>query len=210
MAKKPPKRGGKKKPKSSPKKGTRGRTRRGKGPKRPAFEGRRREPHFEIPPGFDVVITATTPDEAHAVIKARLVDARYMLPEGYNGKVLMHMYADGSVDGELYVLVPEGKDVKDADADMYEAFQEVAVGTRYWVSFGVRYAVKTDDERYRRHKGMTQVETNYQRAVRANIVEEQVIMQTKVIPGMEKKFKDEAHSVFIRLHWNPEDLQPKR
>lgn len=203
--KKGKKRGPKKRKKSSSqKKGTRGRIR------RPVFEGRRKQPAFQPPPDFDVTVSAATPDEAYATIKARLDDARSLLPEGYEGKVLMHTYVDGSVDGELYVKVPEDQDVRTTEAEMYEAFEEVAVGVRYWVSFGVRYAVKTDDERYRRHKGMTQVESNYQRAIRTNIVEEHLLMRKVILPGMERKFKDEAHSVFIRLHWNPEDIQPKR
>lgn len=208
---KKPKKGKKsKRSSSSPKKGSPKKRKRKAKPHRPAFEGRRREPHFEPPPGFDISFGSTTPDEAFATIKARLDDAKSLLPEGYDGRVLMHTYADGSIDGELYVLIPEGTEVVQADVDMYEAFEEVAVGVRYWISFGARYAVKTDDERYRRHKGMTQVQTNYQRAIRTNIAEEQVLMQKVLLPGMERKFREEAHSVFIRLHWNPQDIQPKR
>ncbi len=177
---------------------------------RPAFEGRKRQPEFSPPEGFDIKLTATTVDEAYATIEARLNDAKDQLPQGYDGKVMLHVYADGSVDGELYVKVPRGLSTGDVELEMYEAFEQVAVGQRYWISSGARYKVETDDERYKRFKGMTQVSTNYQRAVRANIVEEHLIVQEKLIKGMDRSFGQEAHSVFIRLHWNPEDIKPKR
>lgn len=149
-------------------------------------------------------------DEAYAVIYARLEDAKARLPEGYDGKILIHPYADGSVDGELYIKVPEGESTRELEFDLYDAFSPFAVGTRYWISVGARYAVKADDERYRRFKGMTQVQTNYSRAIQPNIVAAHMVMRQKITKGMEKTFGQEAHSVFIRLHWNPQNEQPKR
>lgn len=178
-------------------------------PKQPAFENRTPQDP-DIPPGFDVVPGAITLEEAYATIEARLEDAKALLPEGYDGRIILHAYADGSVDGELYVKVPEGADTKDAEFDLFDAFTPLSVGTKFWISTGARYSVKTDDERYRRFKGMTQVQTNYQRANRANIVEEHLILRNKIIEGMDKRFGEEADSVFIRLHWNPKNEQPQR
>lgn len=177
-------------------------------PTKLVFEARPRDE--EPPPGFDIKLGEVTQDEAFATIEARLNDARDNLPEGYEGVVIIHPMADGSVDGELYVTVPEGEDTREAEFDLYDSFTATAVGTRYWVSVGARYIVDTDDERYRRNKGMTQVQTNYQRANRANIVEEHLIFRKKIAEGMDQKFGEEAHSIFIRLHWNPQNEQPKR
>lgn len=174
---------------------------------RPAFEARRDE---SVPEGFDVNLGNVTQDEAYATIKARLDDARKALPEGYSGRVLMHAYVDGSVDGELYVMVPEDDYQGNATWNMHEAFSEQSVGRHYWISMGARYIIEKDDEIYRRHKGLNQVQTNYQRATQTNIAEEDVVLRTQVLRGMKKRFKREAHSVFIRLHWNPENKQPKR
>lgn len=174
---------------------------------RPAFASRKRE---DVPEGFDLNLGDVTQDEAFATIKARLDDARGNLPEGYEGRVLMHAYADGSVDGELYVMVPEDDYQGNATWDMKQAFGDVSVGRRYWISMGARYIVKEDDEIYRRHRGLNQVNTNYQRAVPTNIVEEDLILRKTILRGMKKRFKREAHSIFIRLHWNPENTQPKR
>lgn len=179
---------------------------------RKVFEKRPRKgvATLEVPEGFDINLAAANTDEAYATIEARLQDAQIGLPEGYQGRVLMHAYADGSVDGELYVNIPEGMGDKDAEFDAFEAFSAIAVGQRYWISFGARYSVQTDDERYRRFKGQTQVQTNYQRANQANIVEEHLILRNKIIGGMTKRFGEQATSVFIRLHWNLQDEQPKR
>ena len=75
---------------------------------------------------------------------------------------------------------------------------------------GARYIIEEDDEIYRRFRGLNQVQTNYQRAISTNVAEESVILRHTMLPGMEEHYKREAHSVFIRLHWNPQDEQPKR
>lgn len=174
---------------------------------RPVFEARRRK---DVPEGFDVNLGAATQDEAYATIKARLEDAKKDLPEGYEGKVLIHAYADGSVDGELYVLVPEDDYQGNATWDMQKAFGDASVGRQYWISMGARYIIKEDDEIYRRNRGLNQAQANYQRAVPTNIAEQDLVLRKKILKGMKKRFKREAHSIFIRLHWNPENKQPKR
>ncbi len=179
---------------------------------RPVFEARPRKPPPEsgAPKDFDVNLSQVTQDEAYATILARLEDAKARLPEGTHGRILIHPYVDGSVDGELYMDVPDGEDTRIAEFDMQEAFDLVSVGQRYWISVGARYQVKTDDERYKRSRGMVQVQTNYQRANRANIAESHLILRNKIARGMDRTFGEEAEHLFIRLHWNPENGQPKR
>lgn len=175
---------------------------------KPVFELRSRDD--DIPEGFDVNLGGVSQEEAYATIQSRLEAAREQLPEGYDGRVLMHAYADGSVDGELYVIVPPGLHQGSAAWALNNAVGAVAVGKHYWVSTGARFTHQRGEEWYRKHGGLNQVETNYQRAVEANIPEENLILRKKVLTGMREKYGREAHSVFLRLHWNPEDKQPKR
>lgn len=188
---------GKKRKKSKPKR-----------PHKPIFE--RRSADDDSPPEFTITPGAVTQEEAFATIEARLKDAQDALPDGLVGRVILHPYHDGSVDGELYVTVPEGESSVDTEWSLTEAFGHVTVGQKYWISVGARYIVEDDDVIYRRYRGMNQVQTNYQRAVGANIAEEDLILRTKVLRGMKKRYKREAHSIFIRLHWNPQNEQPKR
>lgn len=204
-----PKKAKPKKAKAKPKARPRKKPASRKQSRRPAFEQRKRTDP-EVPAGFEE-IGAKSLDEAYATIEARLEDAIARLPEGYAGKVMMHAYVDGSVDGELRVQVPEDQDARDVEFDLYDAFDRAAVGRRYWFSMGALYRADTDDERYRRNRGMIMVQTNYQRAVQANIVEEHLILRNKIMTGMDRKFGNETtYAVFVRLHWNPENGQPKR
>lgn len=178
---------------------------------KPVFEGRNKAPADPtIPEGFDVNLGALSQEEAYAEIKARLEVAKQNLPDEYTGRVLMHAMADGSVDGELYVLVPEDDYQGNVNWDMQQAFGDDSLGSRYWISMGSRFSLKEDDEIYRRVRGLNHVQTNYQRAYSTNIAEEGLILRKKLLPGMKKRYKREAHSIFIRLHWNPENKQPKR
>lgn len=172
------------------------------------FERRPRKPQ-----SFEVVEPekgATTQDEAFATIMARLEDAKAALPEGFKATIRVHPYADGSVDGELQIKVPETSRTGDTSWELMDSFGAITLGQRYWVSVGANYIIEADEQVYRRFRGMNLVQTNYQRAVKANIVEEGMILRRTILPGMARKHKHEAHSVFIRLHWNPANEHPKR
>ena len=174
---------------------------------KPVFELRQTEE--EAPEGFDIVV-AENQEEAFARISARLEDAKSKLPEGFAGKVIMHAYVDGSVDGELYVKVPEGEHQGDAAWALNQAMGTMEVGNRYWIAEGARFTHKKGEEWYRKHGGLNQTETNYQRAISTNLPEINLILRKKMLTGLKEKYGREAHSVFIRLHWNPENKQPKR
>lgn len=170
------------------------------------FERRREED--SAPVVIEPESGATTQEEAFATIKARLEDAQKLLPDGLKSTIRVHPYADGSVDGQLQIKVPE--DSKDTAWELMDSFGAITLGQRYWVSVGANYIIEADEQVYRRFRGMNLVQTNYQRAVKANIVEEGLILRKTIIPGMARKHKHEAHSVFIRLHWNPANEHPKR
>lgn len=179
---------------------------------KPAYEWRTKPAAvgYDYPPGFDINLGLATQPEAYATIEARLADARDSLPEGWSGHVIMHPYADGSVDGELWVKVPAGQHQGNIAWRLHEALGDASVGRQYWISMGTRYIIEADDVVYRRNKGMNMVQTNYQRATPTNIAEEDVILRHTILPGMRDRYRREAHSVFVRLHWNPENTQPKR
>jgi len=197
--------------KPAPKKPIRKKPAKGRGIRKakpkPVFEARAAR---DVPEGFDINLGNVTQDEAYATIQARLEDAKANLPEGFVGRVLMHAYADGSVDGELYVIVPEGERQGDTAWALNDAMGTASVGKHYWMSTGARFTHKKGEEWYRKHGGLNQVETNYQRAVPANIPEENLILRKKMLTGMREKYGREAHSVFLRLHWNPIGRQPRR
>jgi len=207
MAKKPKKSAPEKQSKkSAPEKQPRPRRKRKKKLK-PIFELRRDE---DIPAGFDVPVGMQSQEEAYASIQARLEDAKLRLPEGYSGKVLMHAYIDGSVDGELYVIVPEDEHQGGTAWAVNQAIGTDDLGKRFWLSTGARFTHKKGEEWYRKHGGLNQTETNYQRAISANFPEVNLLLRKKLLTGLKAKYGREAHSVFLRLHWNPENKQPKR
>jgi hypothetical protein len=169
-----------------------------------------RRPRQLPPEVVEPEVGATTQDEAFATIKARLEDAQKLLPDGLESTIRVHPYADGSVDGELRINVPRELKTGEASWELMDSFGAITLGQRYWVSVGANYIIEADEQIYRRFRGMNQVQTNYQRAVKSNITEEGLILRRTIIPGMAKRHKQEAHSVFIRLHWNPGNEHPKR
>lgn len=172
------------------------------------FEGRPRK--FQPSEVVEPEPGATSQEEAFATIQARLEDAKRLLPEGLKATIRIHPYADGSVDGELHIKVPEDSRSGDTSWELMDSFGAITLGQRYWVSVGANFIIEADEQVYRRFRGMNLVQTNYQRAVKANIVEEGLILRKTILPGMARKHKHEAHSVFIRLHWNPANEHPKR
>lgn len=179
--------------------------------RKPVFQSRPKLPEpDDAPADFTINLGDLTQSEAYGIIQSRLEAAKLDLPEGYDGRVMLHAYVDGSVDGELYVRVPDDDYQGNVNWDLQKAFGEDSLGRKFWVSMGARFTIETDDEVYRRYKGLNSVGTHFQRASATNIAEEGLILRKKVLPGMKKHFHREAHSIFIRLHWNPQNEQPKR
>ena len=176
-------------------------------PLKPVFERRPRKAPIEVvepQPG------TASQDEAYGTIQAFLESARSSIPEGWPATVRVHPYSDGSVDGQLQVKIPDDQGTEDVAWELMDAISGVAIGQRYWISVGGNYIIEADDVIYRRFRGMNLVQTNYQRAVAANIAEVGLVFRKTVVPGMAKRHKQGAHSIFIRLHWNPKDEHPKR
>jgi hypothetical protein len=144
---------------------------------------------------------------AEQAIKERLTETADKL--SYDSKIRTHEYKDGTVDGEILVMVPRGVSTSDLLLDLENAFEKQSLGSGFWISIGERHTIREDDEVYRRFKGMNEVQTNYQRMTPTNIAETLLIARQRVTPGMEKKYRRKAELVYIRIHWNRKDKQPK-
>jgi hypothetical protein len=84
------------------------------------------------------------------------------------------------------------------------------LGKGYWLSIGQRYVIKEDDEVYRRSRGMNEIATFYTRVKTANIISAFGAARTKMTRGAEKKYRRKAETVFVRVHWNPNNEKPER
>lgn len=141
-------------------------------------------------------------DAAMAAIQARLDLAAEL------GRVRVWPYADGSIDGEVLAKLPRGKSASDILLDIEEAIGREGLDG-IWVSVGVRYTIKEDEEVYRRFKGYNDVNTHFQRAIATNVAEVFVIGRHEIAAGMENKYGRKADSVYVRLHWNPDGTKPE-
>lgn len=144
---------------------------------------------------------------AEQSIRERLNRAAKGIP---GSRSMVHVYKDGSVDGEIVVAVERGKQVEDVADDIKNALGAAGFSGDVWVSMGLRYIIQKDDEIYRKNKGMNEVGVNFQRAIRSNIAEEFLILTKKVAKGLKKKYRRKAAMVFVRFHWNPDNKQPSR
>lgn len=127
--------------------------------------------------------------------------------------MLVHRYKDGTVDGELSFEVPRGVSEEDMYRELMEAFGQNPghIGPGYWLSVGMRYAIKEGDEVYRRNRGMNEIATYFAGMRRTGIVSATFgAARDLMTPGARDKFKRKAQLVFIRLHWNPDRDKPAR
>lgn len=152
------------------------------------------------PEGFED-IPERSHDEAMATIRERLERAIEF------GRVRVWPYADGSVDGEILAHLPRGRSANDVLMDLEESIGRDALDG-FWVSVGVRYTIKEDEEVYRRYKGMNDVNTHYQRALATNVAEVFVVARHEIAAGMEAKYGRKPDSVYVRFHWNPFNMKP--
>lgn len=102
--------------------------------------------------------------------------------------------------------------MEDLLKDIRDAFATTpgGLGSGYWLQIGERYTIKEDDEVYRRFKGMNELSMYYTRVKTANIISAFGAARTKMTRGAEKKYRRKAETVFVRIHWNPDNAKPKR
>ena len=130
--------------------------------------------------------------------------ARILEDQGYAASTYIHKNVDGSVDAELRVKPQRGEQVNQIFIDMEDASKPVPTT---WVSTGVRYAPRETEEFYTRFMGMSQANAYYQKNTKlaTNFVTGRVI-NTR----LQEKGRRKPETVFLRLHWNPENVKPAR
>lgn len=129
------------------------------------------------------------------------------------GRVSVHRYRDGQVDGELSLEVPRGMSEDKLYRILLEAFGQNpgSIGPGYWLSIGQRYSIKEGEEVYRRYKGMNEIATYYASMARRGIVAATFgVARDMMTPGAKEKYGRKASMVFVRLHWNPKRKKPER
>lgn len=145
----------------------------------------------------------------------------------------------GEVDGEWRLDGVRGEATKELLHAMLEAFlpmevsprdRAIELGEGYWITVGTRFHGKSEfddktgqwdidptEDHYRRHEGMLDVSSNYRRtsSARVNsaffaILQPSSKNRNPMWKNIEKKFKHKVSQVYVRINWNPADVQPKR
>lgn len=129
------------------------------------------------------------------------------------GRVLVHRYANGTVDGEITFHVPRGMSEDEMYRSLLRAFGQTygKLGDGYWLSIGQRYEIREDDVVYRRNRGMNEIATYYASMRRSGIIAATFgAARDLMAPGARKKYGRKATTVFVRVHWNAGKTQPER
>jgi hypothetical protein len=124
----------------------------------------------------------------------------------YQGNIdsRVHVNKDGTIDGELRVYVRRGEDPEEVLTDIENAIGNVP---NTWISTGVRFASRGEEDLYTKFQGMSQAQTYYQRNVpsksKFNFEGGRVI-----VTRLKQRGRRKPQQVFVRFAWNPEGTQP--
>lgn len=153
--------------------------------------------------------------KASTEIESLLRDAEGQLGL-YTIRVSVVENRDSTVDGELRITnIPHSRPIRDIMIDLGNAVRPSSMSPSIWFSIGVRYTASTRDaslaaesaDSYSR--GLYQAQTNYRRLIQSKIP---LVTLTglELDKRLKAKRRRKAEQVFLRLHWNPSDIQPKR
>lgn len=133
----------------------------------------------------------------------------------------MHEYRDGTVDGEIVLYVDRGEDAIKMMQDLEAAFgMDNQRGV--WFQVGARFAVKEGEEKEAsgivdRRRGVDEVSLYYRKMFASSEHDRKQIffdafgtMQHTTIPAMQDKYGRKAETIFVRMHWNPDNEKPRR
>lgn len=126
------------------------------------------------------------------------------------------MHDNGEVDGEISVPVPRGITAVEISQELEIAFQTIplGLGNRFWYALGIRMGFDKEHDEERsgtaRVKGMDDMMMYYRRVNTPNLIDSFLRQQKIMIPGAEARYKRKIEIVYLRLHWNPDNEQPKR
>jgi hypothetical protein len=122
--------------------------------------------------------------------------------------------SDGSVDAEIKVVDPGTLEPRQVMI-LLEMSMDPVPGT--WTTSGIRFWSPKDlEDEYGKHAGMAEINTFYARSVPVKFQENFAIAREKLIGGLinarkeENRPPDKIEQYFVRIHWNPEGLQPDR
>lgn len=146
----------------------------------------------------------------------------------------------GEADGEWRIDGIRGKDTKSLVQSMLEAMlpSDVLPGDRlsslgkgYWITVGLRFHGKSvydkksrkwtldpSEDHYKKFAGMLDVSSNYRKMERSAKILSAFIAtiwpsskkENPMFYNIEKKYKRKVSQVYVKINWNPEDVQPKR
>jgi hypothetical protein len=217
----------KKKPKKKPKKPK-------KKPRKKKVELAPKEP----PEEFEIIELPDDIESALEKIRKVFEDARAIV-EFETPIPIIHPYLPvpeknylGEVDGEWRVDVMRGETSSDMLQAMQEAMDWPILGLGYWITVGVRFHGKSeydedtgtwtfvDEEElhYNRDQGMLDVGSNYRPMIRKArtisafnaILEGSSKNPTPMWESIEKKYHRKISQIYVRINWNPQNIQPKR
>jgi hypothetical protein len=127
--------------------------------------------------------------------------------DGIDSKVYFHVNKDESIDAELKVSSVRGVSTKDLSLALEQALPKQRPGL--WISQGTRFAYQNDKDPYARYKGNSQIQSNYRRYTRTKSALSALTSRV-ITERVENKARRKVDHLFVRLHWNAADMQPKR
>jgi hypothetical protein len=136
--------------------------------------------------------------------------------EGLESRVYIHVNRDDSIDGELKVAGVRGSSTDDlfigkggASKGIEGAFPTVNLRGGIWLSVGTRFSYQNEEDPYSRYKGLSQVQSHYRRYSEQRKPLAFIAART-ISSNLEKKTRRKIDHVFVRLNWNPDNMQPQR
>lgn len=158
------------------------------------------------------------------VVKTRKISAAAKLPRevgeletfartffeqlGRDGRMLIHEYSNGDLDAELLWDLTRGQNVQDL-FDLVQAAFEKPFPRGWFVQAGCRYALKKGDPTYKKVSGgLNELASYWQVANRANVAEAILILQEKIGPNAQRRFRRKPVNVFLRVRHS--DDRPQR
>ncbi len=148
----------------------------------------------------------TKKEVAYDRMRVELVKiAKQLEGEGYITDSRIHKNKDGTIDGEVRIRPKRGQLVDDIFLDMELASKPVS---NTWVSTGIRYKPREDEEFYVKFQGLSQAGTYYQQNTKKNLPANFTTISV-INEHMQARGRRKPEQVYLRLHWNKEDKQPE-
>lgn len=140
-----------------------------------------------------------------------------LLAIGLDARVAVTENGDQTIDGEILITVPRGTSATEVSQELENAFRTSPLGLGrggFWFTLGVRLSIHKDEAEDRsgsaRIRGMDDLMMYYRRIGTPRLIDSFLREQKIMIPGAERKYKRKVETVYLRLHWNPNNEKPQR